>query len=371
LAYINEFGFVDDGRPDFSVAGNSWFRNTNVSWSRYVPMDPVLAPRPATGVNVICDATGSLVIQNADGSLVTLGGTPKTLSTTAPLNGGGTMNTDLTIAITQATTNTNGYLSFTDWNTFSAKMTNPMSALGDIIYGGTAGAPTRLNSGSTGTVLHGGSTPTWSPVIETDIALSNNSTNDASTTQHGFLQKLTGNPSAYLRADGAWATPAGVVNSYTSVSYLSASSKNVIHNFGAYPMVQCISDLQYVFTPASIKHNSVNDFTVTFVSSSSGTIVASVGSPQAQSVLVVAADTALSASNRIVECIAAGKTLTLPFASGNMGREFILKNYSSGSMIVAAQAGEFIDNDNSWSLPGGPPYYALTIYSNGTGWRVE
>jgi hypothetical protein len=41
---------------------------------------------------------------------------------------------------------------------------NPMTTAGDIIYGGTAGAATRLAAGTSTQVLHGGTTPSWSAV---------------------------------------------------------------------------------------------------------------------------------------------------------------------------------------------------------------
>lgn len=48
-------------------------------------------------------------------------GTSRTISTTAPLTGGGDLSANRTFAITQATTSTDGYLSSTDWNTFNSK----------------------------------------------------------------------------------------------------------------------------------------------------------------------------------------------------------------------------------------------------------
>ena len=58
-----------------------------------------------------------------------LGYTPvtnaRTISTTAPLTGGGDLSADRTLAITQATTIANGYLSSTDWNTFNGKPISP------------------------------------------------------------------------------------------------------------------------------------------------------------------------------------------------------------------------------------------------------
>ena len=48
-----------------------------------------------------------------------------------------------------------------------------------------------------------------SPVTESDISLSDNTTNNASTTKHGFLKKLSGNSSQFLNGEGNFSTPAG------------------------------------------------------------------------------------------------------------------------------------------------------------------
>lgn len=54
-----------------------------------------------------------------------LGYTPvtsaRTISTTAPLSGGGDLSANRTLSISQATTSTDGYLTSTDWNTFNSK----------------------------------------------------------------------------------------------------------------------------------------------------------------------------------------------------------------------------------------------------------
>ena len=54
-----------------------------------------------------------------------LGFTPvtdaRTISTTAPLSGGGNLSANRTLSIAQATNSTDGYLSSTDWNTFNGK----------------------------------------------------------------------------------------------------------------------------------------------------------------------------------------------------------------------------------------------------------
>ena len=47
--------------------------------------------------------------------------TTRTISTTAPLSGGGDLSANRTLSISQATTSTDGYLSSTNWNTFNSK----------------------------------------------------------------------------------------------------------------------------------------------------------------------------------------------------------------------------------------------------------
>jgi len=54
--------------------------------------------------------------------------TSRSISTTAPLAGGGDLSTNRTLSITQATTSTNGYLSSTDWNTFNNKVDKSQAA---------------------------------------------------------------------------------------------------------------------------------------------------------------------------------------------------------------------------------------------------
>lgn len=53
--------------------------------------------------------------------------TTLTISTTAPLSGGGDLSANRTLTISQATTSTNGYLSSVDWNTFNNKQATLVS----------------------------------------------------------------------------------------------------------------------------------------------------------------------------------------------------------------------------------------------------
>jgi len=60
--------------------------------------------------------------------------TTRTISTTAPLSGGGDLSANRTLSITQANTSTNGFLSSTDWNTFNGKFNLPALTSGSILF---------------------------------------------------------------------------------------------------------------------------------------------------------------------------------------------------------------------------------------------
>jgi len=60
--------------------------------------------------------------------------TTRTISTTAPLSGGGDLSANRTLSITQATTSVSGYLSSTDWTTFNGKFTLPSLTSGSVLF---------------------------------------------------------------------------------------------------------------------------------------------------------------------------------------------------------------------------------------------
>ena len=77
------------------------------------------------GVSSFNTRTGAITLTSLDVTDA-LGFTPvtnaRTISTTAPLSGGGDLTANRTLSISQATTSTDGYLSSTDWNTFNGKV---------------------------------------------------------------------------------------------------------------------------------------------------------------------------------------------------------------------------------------------------------
>ena len=90
---------------------------------------------------------------------------------------------------------------------------NPMTTVGDIIVGGTVAggvaAPTRLATGGANTLLHGTTTPAYSAVVEADLSLTDLTTANATTSQHGFLKKLDNTSTHYMDGTGNWSSPAG------------------------------------------------------------------------------------------------------------------------------------------------------------------
>jgi hypothetical protein len=117
--------------------------------------------------------------------------------------------------------------------------TNPMTTLGDLIVGGTvvsgAATPIRLAIGGANTVLHGGSTaPSYSAVVEADITLANNTTNNVSTSAHGFVPVLPNDATKFLNGIGAWAVPSssGITGTLVSGRVTLSSGTSTVTDDG-------------------------------------------------------------------------------------------------------------------------------------------
>jgi len=75
------------------------------------------------------------ILSNSDWNTFNNKLSPSTaLNTIAPLTGGGTLGSPLTLSMLQANTSTNGYLSSTDWNTFNNKYNLPSLSAGSILF---------------------------------------------------------------------------------------------------------------------------------------------------------------------------------------------------------------------------------------------
>jgi hypothetical protein len=206
------------------------------------------------------------------------------------------------------------------------------------------------------------------PIQETHLFLNDVTTWNATSTGHGFLPRLSANSSQFLDGTGNWATPTGASeNDYSLTTFTTQTSVTVTHNFGSYPIVQVITSTGVVFIPYTITHSTVNAFTVTFSASQSGSIIASLGSPQPQALKTISTDYNINITDRILLVTAAGKTLTLPTAIGNTGREFIIDNNSPGDIYVICTGAETIEDETSQTIPSNS---AMNIYSTGSKYRI-
>lgn len=100
-----------------------------------------------------------------------------------------------------------------------------------VIGQGTKAVATLGSLGTTTTVLHGNAAgaPTFGAVVEADITLADNTTNNSSTAKHGFLKKLDNNATNFMNGQGDWATPSGS-GAPADATYLVESSNGVLSN---------------------------------------------------------------------------------------------------------------------------------------------
>lgn len=155
---------------------------------------------------------------------------------------------------------------------------------------------------------------------------------------------------------------------YVSETFTGASY-NLIHNFGAFPAVQLLDSTNAVVIPLSIVNNTINDLTVTFTTSGTYTVIATIGSPQLPNYVSTAVNITASTSGNIIEVTAAGVTITLPTASAIVvGYEYKIDNSSAGNITVVGQGGETIQGLASQTIPSNS---CINVYSNGTNWRIN
>lgn len=129
--------------------------------------------------------------------------------------------TDYTIATQAADSTHSGYLTSADWNTFNGKLGALTAGTGityasDIIS--TKDSEIDHNALKNYSIINHraindsatGVTDLWSAskiisyVSDANISLTDITTNNASTSKHGFLPKLANDTTKYLRSDGAW-----------------------------------------------------------------------------------------------------------------------------------------------------------------------
>lgn len=81
--------------------------------------------------------------------------------------------------------------------------------------------------------LNGAADPTYAQVKDSDIAFSDITTNNATAARHGFLAKLSGTASTYMNGSGAWTTPAsGLTDLYVDGNDVLTGGGIMFFDFG-------------------------------------------------------------------------------------------------------------------------------------------
>lgn len=205
------------------------------------------------------------------------------------------------------------------------------------------------------------------PLNENDLLFTDITTLNSVSTKHGLLPKLSNTSTQFLNGQGNWATPSGTTNSYTTTTFTSQTSVTVTHSFGTYPIVSVFDSNGEVLIPYSIVHTSTNAFVVTFSIITTGTIISSVGSPQANTIISTAINYTILSSDKIIICTAFGKTITLPSAVGKDGFQYYIDNASAGNISLTTTSSQTI---NGLIIQIIPSDSAISVYSNGSNWRI-
>jgi hypothetical protein len=90
----------------------------------------------------------------------------------------------------------------------SSGLTDPMTSRGDIIVRNASNVTDRLAKGAADTYLGSdGTDPSYSLVTDAKLSTSDITTNNASTSKHGFLKKLDNVSTNFMNGQGNWAAP--------------------------------------------------------------------------------------------------------------------------------------------------------------------
>lgn len=185
---------------------------------------------------------------------------------------------------------------------------------------------------------------------------------------------LTGELGVYVEYDDAsniitiGYTSSVPVSSYLATTFTGQTSVNVPHSFGVFPVVQVLDNSNSVIIPLSIVNNSVNDYTVAFSTSTTGTVISTVGSPSNRLTNVSSYYNILS-TDFTINCTANSFTVNLPTSVGAIGRIYNIKDSGSGVIAVGTTSSQTIDAYTSGALTLAQ-YERVTVQSDGANWII-
>lgn len=209
---------------------------------------------------VLRDASGNFSAGTITASLTgTASGNPpnaRTISTTAPLTGGGDLSANRIFGITQSTTSTNGYLSSTDWNTFNSKQpagsyitsltggvtaTGPGAAVATVITNANLTGPITSVGNATSIASQTGTGSTF--VVQTSPTLITPNIGAAT----GASLQLSGlTASQAIVTDGSKNLTSSITTA-TELGYVNGTTSNIQAQLNARSLPQSPSVNQYYY----------------------------------------------------------------------------------------------------------------------------
>ncbi len=233
-------------------------------------------------------------------------------------------------------------------------------SVGDLLYASSSTVLSKLTAGSSGTVLTiTGGIPSWqtgsSAATDATITFSDITTNNASTTKHGFAPKLPNNASLFYNGTGGFTSVSGAGSSLTTASLGATTALSA----------------NYLYTGAI----NTRSFTLPTASSNLGAEIRYVG--------IAAANTDISWPASTVRSIGStGYVSTSLFNSGNLefglealgGDWFLIDSSnisgsSSGGSDATLTFSDITTNNSSTGKHGFLPKLTgvSSMYLNGTG----
>jgi len=151
------------------------------------------------------------------------------------------------------------------------------------------------------------------------------------------------------------------------VPFTTQTSVNVAHFFGAYPAVQVLEGTTLLI-PLSVVHNTVNDFTVTFTTATSGSIVVTIGGVST-AVVSKSSNYTLTVTDNLV-LVTAACTITLPATAGIQGKIYSIKHMTNSGIfvIVDTTGGATIDGELTKTLIA--KYTTMQVFTDGSNWFI-
>lgn len=196
---------------------------------------------------------------------------------------------------------------------------------------------------------------------------------------NAFLPSQTGKSGQKLTTDGtnaSWNADAGFLT--IEQAFTSQTSVIVTHNNGYRPPVFVINSSSEELVPLDITHTSTSQFTVTFTSATTGTIVygdsgASGGEDAFPTVTGVTEAYTILTTDGTIKCTGANSfTVTLPTAVGVSGQVYSIKVAGTGAITIDADGIEKIDDVESITIEAGTAgaYPSVTLQSDNVGWMI-